>query len=338
MSSALSIVIPALNEAQTLPYLLDDLANQDLSLEVLVVDGGSTDGSQAIALDRGAQLIDSERGRGRQMNLGAKCCRAPTLLFLHADTRLACRRQLSRALAKYRAESARYENLAGHFPLKFERGQGGRAAMYRFMEAKTRSGRYGTINGDQGLLIDQAYFRRLGEFDERLPFFEDQRIAAKIFHSGRWLLLPDAITTSARRFESEGPIRRYALMCLMMVMHDAGFEDFLEELPGLYAEQANTRELRLRPFIRDARRRVFSALRRDPRLLRQIGRFVRGNIWQLALILDLMDERDPPLLKLYEQGLEPHLENALVDTASALIGAGALLGLWPIAERIRFRT
>lgn len=338
MSSALSVVIPALNEAQTLPHLLDDLASQDLSPEVLVVDGGSTDGSQAIVLDRGAQLIHSARGRGRQMNLGAQRCSAPTLLFLHADTRLACRQQLSRALAKYRDESARFENLAAHFPLKFERAQGGRAAMYRFMEAKTRSGRYGTINGDQGLLINESYFRRLGGFDERLPFFEDQRIAAKIFDSGRWLLLPDAISTSARRFESEGPIRRYALMCLMMAMHDAGFDDFLEELPDLYAEQSNARELRLQPFIRDARRKVLSGLRRDPRLLRHVGRFVRSNIWQLALMLDLMDEREPSLLKLYEQGLERRLENVFVDSVSALIGAGTLLGLWPIAERLRFRT
>ena len=86
---ALSIIVPMLNEAAALPGLLAQLARwRTRGCEVVVVDGGSTDGSAAMARAAGFTVVDAERGRARQMNAGAAQAGGEVLLFLHADTQL----------------------------------------------------------------------------------------------------------------------------------------------------------------------------------------------------------------------------------------------------------
>ena len=86
---ALSIIVPMLNEAAALPGLLAQLARwRTRGCEVVVVDGGSTDGSATMARAAGFTVVDAERGRARQMNAGAALARGEVLLFLHADTQL----------------------------------------------------------------------------------------------------------------------------------------------------------------------------------------------------------------------------------------------------------
>ncbi len=319
-----------------MPEILSDIARQGLSIEVIVADGGSADSTPAIARRHGARVLSAPRGRGRQMNAAAAECMSKTLLFLHADSRMDSAQMLGDALSHLEREvDKRGERVAGHFGLVFDRTQDAHSGLFRFMEAKTRSGRPGTINGDQGLMIRKSYFDELHGFDERLPFLEDQRIAQLIFDSGCWTLLPGQLRTSARRFESEGALNRYALMALMMAMHDAGFDQFFDSLPGLYAEQNQTHELNPEPFIHAARNMVLKQLRRDPRLLLRMGRFARSNIWQLALAVDLHLGHKPALLQRFELQVEPRLDNRFVDVVSALAGAGALFALWPLAERLR---
>jgi glycosyltransferase involved in cell wall biosynthesis len=85
----LSVVVPVLNEARVLPALLESLRPlQRGGVEVVLVDGGSEDGSAAIATCAGFQVIRADRGRARQMNAGAAAVHGDVLLFLHADTRL----------------------------------------------------------------------------------------------------------------------------------------------------------------------------------------------------------------------------------------------------------
>ena len=83
---AISVVIPALNEADCLPRLLDALAGEDGPTEIIIVDGGSTDGTVALAAARGHLVLPGATGRGQQLALGARRARGGILLFLHADT------------------------------------------------------------------------------------------------------------------------------------------------------------------------------------------------------------------------------------------------------------
>ena len=323
----LSVIIPTVNEAAALPGLLRQLrAQQGIALELIVADGGSTDATQHLAAEGGARVVESRRGRGAQMNAAARQASAPYLLFLHADSGLSSETQLAAAFAAL-LDSGQAQ-AAGHFGLRFVRTVPGHDLFYRYLEAKTRSGRRYSINGDQGLLLSAEYFRQLGGYDESLPFLEDQRIAARIHDGGRWLLLPGELLTSARRFEREGVTERYTLMAIMMGLHAAGAHEFFERAPQVYASQDQGRALDLRPFVQLTK----TVLRERGRWrsLVRIGRFVRENAWQLALRRDLARGRaDLPALALYDRHLASLLENPLADAVAALGLAGWLYAWLP---------
>lgn len=340
----LSVVIPALNEAAVLPALLADLrAQTGVALELLVADGGSADATAQVARAAGAQVVDAPRGRAAQMNAGAARAGGELLLFLHADTRLPERRTLERALESFRAarEAGGGHRLAGHFPLRFERSGTGHAFAFQYLEAKTALGRPGTINGDQGLLLPAAYFQELGGFDPSLPFLEDQRLAERVFATGRWILLPDRIVTSARRFEVEGLPARLQLMALLMGLHAAGQHRLLAELPGIYAEQQRAGPLRPAAIHRRVRRAL-----REPgarALLRTLwrgGRYVRANAWQLAFRRDVRRHGADaatrhPALDRFERWLAPLLDNPAMDALAAVLLAAWLYAWLPMTENRR---
>ena len=319
--AALAVVIPTLDEAANLPELLADLAAQrGLHLEVIVADGGSQDDTAALARRAGATVITSARGRAKQMNAGASASRAPWLLFLHADSRLLAPDQLAQALAAMQAVPDR-DAVGGHWPLHFHRNAASRDGLLRYMEGKSSSNRPGTINGDQGLLLARRFFQQLGGFDESLPFFEDQRLAAQVFTHGRWLLLPGRLRTSARRFESEGYAVRYALMAIIVGAHVGGLHDFLAGLPALYRTQTDTSPLRLRRFL-DALDLALDDLQADQRraLWQQVGVLVRDNTWQLAHALDVWRSHPQPIaLRRYDRLLGGIARQPAAATFAALV-------------------
>lgn len=281
---ALSVLIPALNEAETLPLLLADIAGQrGIDIEVIVADGGSADATAAIAARHGALVVAAVRGRAAQLNAAVAAARAGWLLCLHADSRLSELEQLRRALGQLLAEQARGGIVAGHWPLRFLRAQPGHDALFRQLEAKSASNRPGTVNGDQGLLIHSETLATLGGFDESLPFFEDQRLAAKVFARGRFLLLPDLLHTSARRFETEGHRARLLLMALIVGAEAAGLDDWLASLPALYRGQKEATQLRAAPFIDSLLAHIAGLPRaRQREVWKSAGQLVAANAWQLA--------------------------------------------------------
>jgi rSAM/selenodomain-associated transferase 2 len=325
MKPALAVVIPCLNEAANLPRLLQNLAAQrGLNFEVMVADGGSTDDSPAVARAHGARLVCAERGRGRQMNAGARACAADWLLFLHADSRIDDPSLLSNALRSLSGQMAgcHHPRVAGHFALRFIRRSDAHPMAWRYVEEKTAFNRPYCYNGDQGLLITRRHFDELGGFDERLPFLEDQRIAARIRAGGRLVTLPGLLQTSARRFEQAGFHHQYLLMALIMAMHAAGIEDFFSQAPDIYRARPGTARLRLLPFFRLARDCARRAGRRRTWLA--VGRLGRENWWQLFYFLDIalrpwLGPGRYPTLRFYERAIEPFTANRLCDGFAAAV-------------------
>ncbi len=285
------MLIPTLNEAETLPALLGDLAaQQGLRFEVVVADGGSSDATVAIAQQQGATVIAAPRGRAAQLNAAVAAARAPWLICLHADSRLTAADQLAQGLALLRAAPG---IVAGHWSLRFARAQTGHDLLFRQLQAKSASNRPGTVNGDQGLVIHHDTLAALSGFDASLPFFEDQRLAAKVFAQGRFLLLPGVLETAARRFEVEGHRARLLLMALIVGAEAAGLESWLASLPALYRAQSQATALSITPFLQALSahlRQLPSARQRQVR--RAVGALLTANAWQLALLMDTLSQRE----------------------------------------------
>lgn len=289
-ATLLSVIIPTLNEAEALPALLEDLGRQqNIRLEIIVGDGGSSDSTRSVAESSGAVFVSARRGRGAQMNAAAAQASGGYYLFLHADSRIDDRNLLENALQALTMDRYEPDRLAGHFSLRFIRTSGRNAVAYRYAEEKTAFNRVNTTNGDQGLLLSKEFFRHLGGFDESLPFLEDQRIAEKIRSEGKWITLPGYLRTSARRFETEGFHRRYILMSMMMGLHSAGIGEFFERAPGVYRVQQETGTLLLSPFFGLVWRlmREEWGLAGSIRVFYLLGRYIRQNSWQMFYFFDI---------------------------------------------------
>ena len=289
-NTLISVIIPTLNEAENLPALLEDLKQQEnITLEIIVGDGGSTDTTRLIAESYGSTFVSSKRGRGAQMNAAARQASGKYFLFLHADSRIDDANLLSNALQALTDHRLEQNRIAGHFRLRFIRSTSRNAMAYRYAEEKTAFNRVNTTNGDQGLMLSRELFEQLGGFDERLPFLEDQLIAEKIRSQGTWMTLPGYLKTSARRFEAEGFHRRYILMSMMMGLHSIGVEEFFVHAPGVYQIQQETGKLYLSPFFG----LIWRMMREDwglsgsIRVFYLLGRYIRQNSWQMFYFFDI---------------------------------------------------
>jgi rSAM/selenodomain-associated transferase 2 len=348
-----SVVIPILNEAETLPALLQDLQRQvDVTIEVLVADGGSEDGSTEIARTFPfARVVSTLRGRGRQMNRGAQEAHGEYLFFLHADTRL--RSNTLVASARDAMTAARHDGadhrVAGHFALEFIRKNPDRHPVaFRYAEEKTSFDRPHVVNGDQGLFLHRSFFAELGGFDESFNFLEDQKIAADIRSRGRWLLLPGTMRTSARRFESAGFFRLYTLMSIIVALYWVGATEFFVRAPEVYPKQDDTSKLLLTPFFNTIGRmfRDDYGLAGTLRLLLRIGGFVRSHSWQMFYFADIwlrpvLGPRKYPFLKFHDVVFWPATNYRLFDAIAAL-GAvlwffGVLFPVYTILDRRELR-
>ncbi len=198
-AAGLGVIIPAIDEAETLPALLGDLRGFRPDVRVLVVDGGSRDRTVALARAHGALVMRSEPGRARQMNAGAAFLKSPWLLMLHADSRLDA--AALRAIERHMASSVRDAACLG---LAIDHP----AFYYRLIEGgqRIRVRRTGLVYGDQGLLIPRDLFFQEGPYPGE-PVLEDVILARRLLRAGRLRQLDATISTSARRYEEEGRIR-----------------------------------------------------------------------------------------------------------------------------------
>lgn len=198
-----SVIIPALNEAAVIDRLLAPLQPwRQRGVEVILVDGGSHDGTADLASSSVNRMLLSEPGRARQMNAGARSARAPLLWFLHADTELDDRHL--RALQRYRHADW------GRFDVRLR----GRRWLFRLIGLliSLRSRITGIATGDQGLFVSRACFDAVGGFPEQ-PLMEDVELSARLkARAGRPCCLRPPLTTDSRRWERAGPWRTVWLM------------------------------------------------------------------------------------------------------------------------------
>ena len=215
MSPRLSIIIPALDEAAGIGATL--AAMQPLRAaghEVIVVDGGSRDGTPAAAQPLADRVLAAPRGRASQMNAGADRAVGEILLFLHADTRLppGADRAVLDGLA---ASGARW----GRFDVRIE-GRSPLLALVAWLMNR-RSRLTGIATGDQAMFVTREAFATVGGFPA-LALMEDVELSTRLRRVSPPLCLGDRVVTSGRRWESRGVFRTIVLMWWLRLRYFLG--------------------------------------------------------------------------------------------------------------------
>lgn len=208
--SSVSIVMPVLDDAGAIERTL---ASMPLGPEVIVVDGGSADETVDVAESFGADVVASERGRGRQMNVGAERANGDILVFLHADTLLP---------SNFAAVMADFESSAcvwGRFDVQLS----GRRMMFRLIGLlmNWRSRFTGICTGDQAIFVRRSAFETAGGFAE-IPLMEDIEFSRRM-REQTWPYCPHArVVTSSRRWEENGMWRTILLMWRLRLSYFLG--------------------------------------------------------------------------------------------------------------------
>jgi rSAM/selenodomain-associated transferase 2 len=190
----ISIIVPVLNEAQNLPALVGALRAETVPHEIIVVDGGSDDGSAEIATACGATVIPSLRGRGNQICSGVEHARGDTLFFLHADSQFP-----AGGLARIAETLAGNPRLVGgNFRLLFD-GKTGFSAGLTVFYAFIRS--IGLYYGDSGIFVRRSAYDEMGGM-RAIPVMEDLDFVRRLERFGKTCcIMEPPLITSSRRFE-----------------------------------------------------------------------------------------------------------------------------------------
>ncbi len=295
--SELSLIVPVLNEAEGIAAFLRGLATQQgVAFQVLICDGGSGDGTLETIrelteeLPLSLRIVREGKGRAQQMNAGARVATGEYLLFLHADSFFPDPYALCKAISCLREAERKNgdQRVAARFSLRFQHRDGATPFFFYFAECKARLDRTGCTHGDQGFLVSHRFFAEAGPFDQSCMLMEDTRFAEIVRNEGRWILLPVEVVTSARRFEAEGLAVRQVLNMILMTLDAVGRADFICDMPGIYAEQNRTGQLRLFPFLGRIQRLIKRVPYRERmRFWLSVGSFVSMNAWQIAFSLDV---------------------------------------------------
>lgn len=195
----ISIIIPVLNEASTIEellfHLVDNAELHNIS-EIIVVDGGSTDGTQEIIerLELNIKLLHSKKGRAKQMNAGAKIARGTILYFLHADSFPPNRYD------KYIIQEVGKGHNAGCFRLQFNHNHW----WLRLASWLTQFSWRACRGGDQSQFITKALFEDIGGYDETYTIYEDNILINELYKRQDFVVINKKIRTSARLYERHG--------------------------------------------------------------------------------------------------------------------------------------
>jgi len=211
----ISIIIPILNEAETIEklfnHLIENSSKQNIA-EITVIDGGSTDASKDIIskfdLYREANtetsselmnqtkiiLVNSSKGRAKQMNIGSKVATGSILYFLHADS------FPPKDFDLHIVNEVENGHLAGCFRLQFDHSHWWLRLASWLTQFHWRACR----GGDQSQFITKALFDDIGGFDESYTIYEDNILINELYKRKQFKVINKKLRTSARRYEKHG--------------------------------------------------------------------------------------------------------------------------------------
>ena len=216
----IAVIIPVLNEQKALPDLLPVLIPLGFE-EIIVVDGGSRDGTMDVARkmlksasDSPYRIISGPCGRASQMNAGAALAHSDILVFLHADTQLP--HNARQVVADVMDD---LQCVGGRFDVRFPRDTGYAWMVSRLMNLRSRWS--GIFTGDQTMFVRRSVFEELGGF-ANIPLMEDIEFSRRLKRVGKIEALPAKVITSFRRWEQHGPLRTIIRMWIFRACYWLG--------------------------------------------------------------------------------------------------------------------
>lgn len=226
-----SIIIPVYNEEEKIGDLIQYLSKSAGSnnIEILVIDGGSSDQTIDIAEEAGAKvLVSAQKGRSCQMNYGANKAEGEWLYFLHADT------MPPKSFMADLKQVIKSDAGGGCFRLKFDLDHWALRWYAWFTKFEMTIFRF----GDQSLFVERKLFEKIGGFDESLIVMEDQEIVRRIKKHTQFQVIPKYVTTSGRRYELIGVFKLQLIFTIIVLLYYLGVQQ--ETIVNFYRSQMNS--------------------------------------------------------------------------------------------------
>jgi rSAM/selenodomain-associated transferase 2 len=221
-----SIIIPTLNEANTIQTGLQALQPLRKHCEIIVVDGGSSDNTVQLASTLADKVIISPRGRARQMNNGASHAIGDILIFLHVDTVLP-----ENALVNIQTQLEKPDSHWGRFDIRLDSNHRLIKMVAQMMNWRSRL--TGIATGDQVIFVKRSVFFDIGQYPD-LDLMEDIALSSTLKKLSRPVCLKDKVTSSARRWLQHGILKTIMLMWLLRLLYFFGADP--NHLAILYRE------------------------------------------------------------------------------------------------------
>lgn len=224
-----SIIVPVLNESALIRAFLEQLHGVAPSAEIIVVDGGSDDGTRELSAGRADRVLKASRGRARQMNAGARVARGEVFWFLHADSMIP-----PKALEEIAQILREDSSVGGCFRLRLP----GREWIYRVSDSLGNVGVevFGFALGDHGIFCRRQAFLSAGKFPE-LPLMEDAEFYRSLRRCGKMRQSRMAIVGNQRRYEEMGPYRTTIYYVIILGLYLAGAR--MSTLTSVYRRLTN---------------------------------------------------------------------------------------------------